>query len=136
MKKVFADSVYWVALFNPKDTLHRVALDAASENENSAIVTTEAVFSEVLNQFSSYGSQWRTTVATEVENLIAQNTIITVPTSHELFSQALTLYKSRSDKSYSHVDCISMIVMKNESITEILTSDHHFKQEGFSLLLK
>ncbi|MDI6765837.1 MAG: PIN domain-containing protein [Bacteroidota bacterium] len=136
MNKVFADTVYWVALFNPKDTLHRVALTAASEHEDSTIGTTEAVLSEVLNQFSSYGSLWRTAVATGVENLLAQDTVTVVPTSHELFAQALVLYKSRPDKRYSHVDCISMIVMKNEDITGVLTSDHHFKQEGFSLLLK
>jgi predicted nucleic acid-binding protein len=126
--------LYWVALFNPKDTLHRAAISVTNELENSTIVTTEAVFSEVLNQFSVYGTQWRT--ATEIENLLAENIITVVPTNHELFVQALILYKSGSDKSYTHVDCISMIVMRNDDITEILTSDHHFKQEGFTLLFK
>lgn len=107
MKKVFADTVYWVALLNSKGTLHQKTLTISHELENSIIVTTEAVFSEVLNQFSSYGAQWRTTVATEIVKLITEDTITIVPTDHELFVQALTLYKSRPNKSYSHVEYIN-----------------------------
>ncbi|MBS4027170.1 MAG: type II toxin-antitoxin system VapC family toxin [Ignavibacteriales bacterium] len=136
MKKIFADTVYWVALFNPKDALHRTALTSMSEHSDSIIVTTEAVLSEVLNQFSSYGVLWRTTVASEIENLFAQERIIIHSTSHNLFVQSLMLYKSRPDKNYSHVDCISMVVMKNENISEVLSSDRHFEQEGFTLLLR
>ena len=50
--------------------------------------------------------------------------------------EGLNLYKKRSDKEYSLQDCISMVVMRKESITEILTSDHHFEQEGFTILMK
>jgi predicted nucleic acid-binding protein len=32
-------------------------------------------------------------------------------------------------------DCISMETMRQEGITEILTHDAHFAQEGFTLLL-
>jgi predicted nucleic acid-binding protein len=28
-------------------------------------------------------------------------------------------------------DCISMQVMRREGLTEVLTNDHHFTQEGF-----
>ena len=34
------------------------------------------------------------------------------------------------DKGYSLVDCISMNTMDAYGITQILTSDHHFNQEG------
>ncbi len=134
MKKIFAVTVYWVALLNPKDSLHQIALTISHELGNPTIITTEAVLSEVLNQFSSYGAQWRTIVATESAKLLEEDDVIVIPTDHNLFVQALSLYKSRPDKSYSHVDCISMMVMKNEEITEVLTSDHHFFQEGFTLL--
>ena len=47
----------------------------------------------------------------------------------------LALYERRPDKQYSLVDCISMNVMRQERIQEILTHDRHFSQEGFVCLL-
>ena len=33
MKMIFADTVYWVALFHPQDQWHNSALKASKENE-------------------------------------------------------------------------------------------------------
>jgi predicted nucleic acid-binding protein len=44
------------------------------------------------------------------------------------------LYEQRPDKAYSLTDCISMQVMRREGLTEVLTNDHHFIQEGFRVL--
>jgi predicted nucleic acid-binding protein len=54
--------------------------------------------------------------------------------TRELFLEGLTLYEARSDKEYSLTDCISMQVMRREGLTEVLTNDHHFTQEGFHIL--
>jgi len=43
------------------------------------------------------------------------------------------LYAARSDKAYSLVDCVAMQVMRREGLTEALTNDHHFVQEGFRI---
>jgi predicted nucleic acid-binding protein len=42
----------------------------------------------------------------------------------------------RPDKWWSLTDCISFIVMQQEGLTEALTTDHHFEQAGFKILLK
>ena len=55
--------------------------------------------------------------------------------SHQTFDAGLALYKARPDKGYSLVDCISMETMRREGITEVLTHDAHFTQEGFTILL-
>jgi predicted nucleic acid-binding protein len=47
----------------------------------------------------------------------------------------LKLYESRLDKGYSLTDCISMSVMRDRNLTEMLTHDRHFAQEGFIILL-
>ena len=32
-------------------------------------------------------------------------------------------------------DCISFVSMEDENITDVLTGDHHFEQEGFVALM-
>ena len=47
----------------------------------------------------------------------------------------MELYESRLDKGYSLTDCVSMQVMRERGISEVLTNDQHFAQEGFTILL-
>jgi predicted nucleic acid-binding protein len=47
----------------------------------------------------------------------------------------LALYKARPDKGYSLTDCISMHAMHERGVSDILTHDDHFRQEGFIVLL-
>jgi predicted nucleic acid-binding protein len=55
--------------------------------------------------------------------------------SRRSFLLGLDLYEARPDKQYSLTDCISMATMRQEGITEVLTHDAHFTQEGFHILL-
>lgn len=48
----------------------------------------------------------------------------------------MQLYKRRLDKEWSLVDCVNFVVMTRRSITEALTTDHHFEQAGFFRMLK
>jgi len=66
---------------------------------------------------------------------MANPLVIVRPQSHQSFLDGLALFKARPDKEYSLTYCISMEAMRQEAITEILTHDHHFRQEGFTLLL-
>ena len=59
-----------------------------------------------------------------------------IPQSRDSFLEGLGLYEKRGDKEYSLTDCISMKAMISESISDVLTNDHHFKLEGFNILMK
>jgi predicted nucleic acid-binding protein len=59
-----------------------------------------------------------------------------VPQSLALFDRSLDLYARRPDKSYSMVDCISMVVCRDLEIADVLTDDRDFEQEGFVALLR
>jgi predicted nucleic acid-binding protein len=48
----------------------------------------------------------------------------------------MALYAARPDKGYSLTDCISMQTMRKEGLTEALTNDRHFEQEGFRVLFR
>lgn len=54
MKKVFVDTNYFVAIFNPADQWHQKAIEADEKLVDVWLVTTEFVLVEVLNYFSSY----------------------------------------------------------------------------------
>jgi uncharacterized protein len=49
---------------------------------------------------------------------------------------ALALLQAREDKSYSLCDAASFVLMRQRGLTEALTTDHHFEQEGFVRLLE
>jgi predicted nucleic acid-binding protein len=59
-----------------------------------------------------------------------------VPQIRESFLSGLQLYRDRPDKGYSLTDCISMQTMRREELTEVLTNDRHFEQEGFRALFR
>lgn len=69
-------------------------------------------------------------------NLVLENTVVEIVLhTHKSFMQGLELYGNRLDKGYSLTDCISMSLMREREIQEVLTHDNHFKQEGFTILL-
>jgi len=39
-------------------------------------------------------------------------------------------------KGYSLADCISMQTMRREGLTDVLTNDLHFEQEGFRAMFR
>lgn len=55
MKAVFADTGYWIALWNPQDELHRKALSVARRLGAVEVVTTRGVLTEALNFTSGMG---------------------------------------------------------------------------------
>jgi uncharacterized protein len=85
----------------------------------------------VLAFFCEEGPHLRQLASDTVRGLYANPLMTVVPQSHQSFLAGLALYQARPDKGYSLTDCISMNVMRHEGITEILTHDNHFTQEGF-----
>lgn len=134
MKLVFADTVYWVALINPKDEWRSQARSATALLVNAEIITTDSILIEVLNFFAEHGDEARRRAVAVVERLLTNPNTEVVPQTHDNFLAGLTFYKERADKGYSLTDCISMITMRERNIAEVLTHDRHFAQEGFTAL--
>ena len=75
--------------------------------------------------------------AVAIINLLIENPYVEiVPSSSGLFAEALELYKRRMDKGWGLTDCTSFIVMQRYGVTEALTTDEHFQQAGFRVLLR
>ncbi|HEY9233056.1 MAG TPA: nucleic acid-binding protein, partial [Blastocatellia bacterium] len=87
------------------------------------------------NYFAEAGAHARQVVAEMCGRVMSHPQIVVLPQTRESFLAGYGVYRDRLDKGYSLTDCISMCAMRQRHIGEVLTHDHHFEQEGFSLLL-
>ena len=135
MRRIFVDTLYWIAFGNRKDQWHPAAETASRTLARCHLITTEEVLTEVLNAFCEAGAIVRQEAVDLVRDLHADPTVTIHSRSTQTFLSGVDLYEARPDKEYSLTDCISMQAMRTEGITEVLTNDKHFKQEGFTILL-
>ena len=136
MRAVFADTVYWIAMARPNDQWRESAMEARRRIGTVEMVTTDEVLTEFLAAFSKGGPRVRIAAVETVRAILSSPTVRVMPQSRASFNDALDRYEARSDKAYSLQDCVSMNIMDAESITEVLTNDHHFEQEGFTALMR
>jgi predicted nucleic acid-binding protein len=133
---VFADTFYWAALTSTEDKDHQRAMNFSRSLKADRIVTTDEVLTEYLAFFSAAKPSVRLQAADNVGVLIRSSSVVVIPQSRESFLAGLELYRTRPDKGYSLTDCISMQTMRREAITQVLTNDRHFEQEGFQALFR
>jgi predicted nucleic acid-binding protein len=69
-----------------------------------------------------------------VRGILGDPSTQVLPQTSAGFAAALALYESRPDKAYSLTDCRSMLALRTLAATEVLTNDHHFTQEGFTIV--
>jgi len=131
----FADTFYWIALTNPKDSAHREIMAFTAKLAPRSVITTDEVLTELLAYCSSY-PRLRQAAGPAVLQLQKDPDIRIIPQSRASFLDGLSLYNARPDKGYSLTDCISMQTMRREGLIEALTNDRHFDQEGFRALFR
>jgi len=136
MKPIFVDTAAWLALVNKSDLFHQKARsvrDALIE-QHFTFVVTEYVLVETANALSR--PPLRAAAIKLLLTIQKSKDIDTVAISREIYTKAFELYSARPDKDWSFTDCTSFVVMKAQGIKEAFTTDHHFQQAGFSILLK
>ncbi len=78
----------------------------------------------------------RSSVLMFITDLLDNSDIETVWVNESLHRDAVELLSVRQDKAYSLCDSVSFVLMKQRGMTESLTTDRHFEQEGFVRLLR
>src|SRR5437588_2429654 len=123
MRTLFVDAVFWIALLNPRDNLHEQILlvGRSLESDQTRLITTEMVLTELLNAFAERGAALRRAAAELVMQLRRDENTRIIPQTAAQFEHALQLYRSRHDKEWSHTDCTSFRVMEEQGITEALS---------------
>ena len=130
---VFIDTVYVLALLNPRDRWHWKALEL-SQSVRAPLVTSHAVLTEIGDALSHRNR--RTWAVGAIADLRSDPDVRCVAVDEQTFAAALVLYGERPDKDWSLTDCVSFLIMGQHKIAEALTHDHHFEQAGFRALLR
>lgn len=129
--QIFIDTSYVVALINERDQYHARALEFADCYADSLLMVTDVVLLEIANALSR---SYKTEAVQIIEDPISSVDVEVVRLSSQLFGQAFELYKTRQDKTWGLVDCISFVVMQSRNIRSALTFDQHFVQAGFQAI--
>ena len=130
--KMLVDTAGFLSLYDEADDYHRQAVsfyDAAAKR-----LTTNYVLAEYVALAHVRGVPRREIIKFS-NRILDDKTIETIWIDENLHRRAVALLRERADKSYSLCDAVSFVVMRERGISESLTTDKHFRQEGFIRLL-
>jgi len=136
MNEVFLDTAFAIALSVRNDEYHERAVELAEQLEarKTKLITTRAVLLEIGNALSR--RRYRDSAVKLLEALEIDPNVECVPLTDELYEHAFDLFRSRPDKEWRMIDCMSFVVMEQRGLNEALTADEHFQQAGFRAVLR
>ena len=74
-------------------------------------------------------------VGTRILDLIERSSALRVEWIGSLRFEATKMYYRRHcDHRYSFTDCTSFVLMRELKISDVLTTDEHFREAGFNVL--
>lgn len=138
MDRIFADTSGWANFFVRTEPYYPQANAKMRlwHKINTQIVTTNYVLIELVALMTSLLQVPRNQQVEVIETIQSAEWVEVVHIDQTLNKEAWQLLKNRLDKTWSLVDCTSMIVLQHLGIHEAFTADHHFEQAGFVLSLK
>jgi predicted nucleic acid-binding protein len=110
---LFLDTSFVQALLNRRDQYHNRAMTLSARLRTDTIWTSEAIITEIGNALSTSN---RTKAAGFIRSLYTTPNVRVVSVTTDLLLVALSLYESRSDKTWGLTDCISFSVMTQNSL--------------------
>lgn len=133
MTILFADTSFFVAYLSARDEAHDLALEYMT-HASDPIVTSEWVLAE-LGNFLAEGPN-RRLFGPLVRALYAERRFEIAGRDSVPFLDAFQLYARRTHCEWSFTDCTSFRLMKLRNIRDALTTDRHFREAGFHVLLQ
>lgn len=133
MKALFVDTAGWMACADAADPSHRAAAKTRDNwlEKGGMFVTTDYIADETLTLIrvrlghAAAEAWWR-----QVDGSSLLRWEIISPARAD---KARSLFFRYHDKDFSFTDCTSFVVMRELKLREVLTTDHHFAQIGFTL---
>lgn len=131
--EIFVDTSFILARVNKRDAYHARAGELAGIFARSPLIITDAVILEIGNALAR---GFKRQAVELIDSFFDSPEVTIVHLTPELWAQGFALYRSRLDKEWGLVDCISFSVMQQRDITAALTFDQHFVQAGFTALMR
>jgi uncharacterized protein len=128
MRRLFADSAYWIGLRDKTDPFHTRSRKIAKwiVQNRYALVVTPFIFAESHAYFCRIP---------EIREMVIrdfwENPLVTIEQpSYQDQTQAVGILREQRDKAYSFADALSFVIMMRLNIHEVATFDRHFQQFG------
>jgi hypothetical protein len=134
-REVFLDASALLALVDSRDALYARAceIEQGLARNETHLVLSDAVLLEFLSLTSP--RPLRAAGIASIDAFFASPRVTIIPATRRAFLRAFDLYRSRPDKEWSLVDCSSILICQERAIRRVFTSDRHFRQAGFDILL-
>lgn len=131
----FVDTSGFYALLVRGDRWHARAVAAVAEaaRRRDRFVTTDYILDEAATLLKAGGHGHL--LAAFFESIDSSAALRIEWTTSERFSATRTLCLRHADKTWSFTDCLSFVIMRALGLKNALTSDTHFAQAGFRVLL-
>jgi uncharacterized protein len=135
-RKIFVDTSAWLALVNKSDAAHQKARKVRDTllKDHIEFVVTNYVMVEIANALCK--APHRETAVKLINFIEMTENIQIVEIDKEIYKEVWRVYSTYMDKEWSLTDCTSFEVMKERGITKAFTTDKHFEQAGFDILIK
>ena len=131
---VFVDTWAMLALTNRDDARHAeaVALSQRFSAERRPLFTSEWVLAEFLG--AAARPPLRALAIESVRRARKSTRVEVIPANHENWQQGFEFYEAHADKSWSLVDCLSILICRTRNVTDVFTGDRHFEQAGLNAI--
>ena len=134
-RRVFGDTSFFFALVAKRDPAHRQAVAAYEKllRAGARVVTTDYVVDETLTLTKARIDA--PTSLSLLDRMERSESIELEPVTSDKFLASKQYFRKHSDHGYSFTDCTSFVLMNELDIGAALTTDRHFKEAGFEVLL-
>jgi uncharacterized protein len=131
VRRVFVDTSGWFELLIPGSRL-QATITAVFREPECRLVTSTHVLHELVPLILRTGTHH---AAVRAGSFIRSSPEVRIECPDAAEEASIwRLFVDRPDKKYSLTDCSSFVIMRRLGITEAITTDRHFRQEGFTVL--
>lgn len=132
---LFVDTSAWAISLDQRDGLYAAfsSIITRSMQQHRRLVTSDYIIAELVALLTTHHRRiTRAQVISSINAMWADPNIEIVHIDESTRDEAWRLLETRQDKEWSLVDASSFVLMRRHSMTEALTTDHHFAPAGFS----
>ncbi|MEA3338442.1 MAG: PIN domain-containing protein [Chloroflexota bacterium] len=130
-RELFVDTGAWLAILDPRDKYHQVAVAFYQEAlaRYSRLLLTNLVAAETyINVLRNAGHH----KALSFLDIIEQSSSVRcIWSDQKLEAQARDILRRYNDQDFSYTDAVSFALMEQQNLTEAFAFDRHFAVVGF-----